>query len=187
MSDDGRAERMVDRLMAIQWHDLEGPSAHAWSRAALMREYLRRAALWADAYTIDDEWPFLDLAAYVDPTVRADPQLLARLESFMEAGIGPNAEESCVAATHWAALLDARKGSLPDLADPFEPLVTLFERGGGFATENRSADFIYSMIRFRNRQHHLSAEPIIALERAVLDEIDAQGSERLFPGRADRT
>ncbi|MBC3842471.1 hypothetical protein GXW82_26600 [Streptacidiphilus sp. 4-A2] len=121
--------------------------------------------------------------AYADPTVRADPRLMPRLESFLKAGIGPNAEESCVAATHWAALLDARAGSLPDLADPFEPLMTLFERGGGFGTENHSADFVYSMIRFRNRKHHLSAEPVVSLESAVLDELDVKGSERVFPYR----
>jgi hypothetical protein len=86
-----------------------------------------------------------ELAAHIDPTVRAAPELVARIEDALEGRVGlPIAYDSCFRAIHWAALLDVRGPLIFD--DLFEPLIVLFERGGGFGTENRSADFALAMM-----------------------------------------
>ncbi|WP_280725657.1 hypothetical protein [Kitasatospora sp. MAA4] len=177
---------MANRLVAVKWTDPEGAYAHDWSRVLLMREYLRRAALWAEAYRIEDEWPFFDLAARIDPSVRADPALVAWMEEALDGRVGlPIAYDSCFRALHWAALLDAGLEQLPALDDPFEPLIMLFERGGGFGTENRSADFSLAMVRFKTWDQHLNPEPIVALDHDVLDELDPQGWERSGVARSE--
>ncbi|MFF4650880.1 hypothetical protein [Streptomyces sp. NPDC001380] len=177
---------MAERLFAIEWADTEAAFVHDWSRVLLMREYLRRAALWVQAYGIDDSWPFFDLAAHIDPTVRAAPELVARMEEALDGRVGlPLAYNSCFHATHWAALQDARE--LPALDDPFEPLITLFERGGGFGTENRSADFTLAMVPFRTWEHHVASEPVVTLDPAVLDRLDQEGWKRVGPPAAGRT
>lgn len=98
-------------------------------RVRLMAEFLRRSALWAKAFGAP-MWPFPDLAAAVDPEVRVPEEVVAQaLESVPE-------HASVVRmvlgnALHFAALRDARV-DLPDLPDPYEPLLDLLERGEEF-------------------------------------------------------
>lgn len=179
MTEISRAEQMANRLMAIDWADSEGAVVHDGSRVALMREYLRRTALWAHEYRIDGDWPFIDLAARVDPEVRADPVLLARMEDALDdRATLLYAQKTSRHAVHWAALLDARADRLPPLEDPFEPIVLLFERGGLFGTEGRAADFALGMIQYRTRDHYLAVAPIESLDPDLLDKIDDEGWAR---------
>ena len=64
-----------------------------------MREYLRRMAWWVQEFQCE-EWPFPDLAAYVDPAVRADPALVAELEEALALD-SPPVVTACVNALHW--------------------------------------------------------------------------------------
>ena len=52
----------------------------------------------------------------------------------------PSVDVSCRAALRWAAVHDARMPLPPQLEDPFEPLLLMFERGGGFTTEHGFID-----------------------------------------------
>ncbi|MFH8520713.1 hypothetical protein ACH4CE_37990 [Streptomyces gelaticus] len=45
----------LERLRTITWDDLEPAFAHGRSRALLMREYMRRAALWARACGAEED------------------------------------------------------------------------------------------------------------------------------------
>ncbi|MGR6970491.1 hypothetical protein ACU639_12915 [Streptomyces cynarae] len=78
---------VLDRLRAVEWYgDWDVASVHTRSRAVLMREYLRRAALWAQAYEAEEEWSFFDVTEYVDPAFRLDPELEGHLEEFVSLG-----------------------------------------------------------------------------------------------------
>jgi hypothetical protein len=61
------------------------------------------------------------------------------------------------------------------LEDPFEPLILMYERGGGFATENGFVDVDMAGIPLRSWRDHLSSQPIVELDAATLDRLDAQG------------
>lgn len=162
--------------MAIDWSEQKAALSFAYSRAALMREHLRRSALWADRYGAAKEWPFFDIAAYVDPAVRAPEGLMDTFGGFLDRHVGlPMAYDMCQAAVQWAALLERSEVSRPPLQDPFEPLILLFERGGGFATESRAVDFWVTMVRWGSLESRLSVEPVVELDAATLDALDGSG------------
>uniref|UniRef100_UPI00368985EF hypothetical protein n=1 Tax=Kitasatospora sp. NPDC059722 TaxID=3346925 RepID=UPI00368985EF len=179
MTQSDRARATLDRLTAIDWWDEDAAYAHAPSRSRLFREYLRRSALWAQAYQATDDWPFVDLAAHVDPSVQVDAELASQLDAFLEAGVGfVKAKALCRAALRWAALLDSSTVRLPSLPDPFEPLLRMFDRGAwcGLVIENRVADFFTLRVPFGRWQDHLGTNPVIPLERSALDAIDARAA-----------
>lgn len=146
----------------------------SYSRAALMEEYFRRAALWLDAYGDTKYWPFLDLAAIVDPAVRADPAVIADIENFIDDASGSSyAMDSGAAAVQWAALTSTPGVQLRPLPDPFEPLLRLYERGGaGFRLTNGFIDFGMIMVPRGNWRMHLSPTPVVELNDEALDSLD---------------
>jgi hypothetical protein len=75
-------------------------------------------------------------------------------------------QKACVCALHWAALTAAPDVVLPDLPDPFEPLVWMFERGGGFVLESGFIDVGLASVRWQTWRDHLREEPIVALHPA---------------------
>ena len=150
---------------------------HRYSRVSLMREYLRRAARWAESLNCTSEWPFFDIAAHVDPTVRADPVLVTRIEKNFEAHPAwPPVRDTSIWALQWAQLKAISPSSIPPhLEDPFEPLILMYERGGGFTTEHGFVDVDMAGIPLRSWRDHLSSQPIVELDAATLDRLDAQG------------
>jgi hypothetical protein len=164
------AESMVDRLTAIDWADYATGDKNAASRTLLMREFLRRAALWVDHLGGSERWPFFDIAERVDSSVRADPGLLERLDEFTNANVPEFiARRMCRAAVHWAELRESTEVTLPDLPDPYEPLIVLYERGGVFFVENGVADFEMRRVPLRTWQANLAPEPVVEIDQAVLD------------------
>lgn len=171
----GPAESMMTRLTAINWTDYEAGDRHAVSRTLLMREFLRRAALWVEHLGGSDRWPFLDIAERIDPSVRADEKIIEQLEEFMSDHVPEyNARRVCRAAVHWATLRESTHLELPDLDDPYEPLIMLYERGGVFFVENGVADFEQlRRVPLRSWQANVAREPVVQLDRSVLDALDA--------------
>ncbi|MET8183176.1 hypothetical protein [Streptomyces sp. NPDC005336] len=171
----GLADALVKRMLAVAWTDWDTADHHAVSRSRLMREYLRRSALWAQALGGADAWPIFDIAARVDPSVRADAKLVEQLEGFLEDHVpGLATRAACLAALHWAALRETLYTPPTDLDDPFDPLLMLFERGGGFFIDKGVIDFLFVRVRVGKWQDHVSTEPVVQLEPVVLDALDAQ-------------
>ncbi|MEU6894059.1 hypothetical protein ABZ934_20070 [Streptomyces sp. NPDC046557] len=150
-----------------------------------MREYPRRTALWVAELRKDgpppffgtghpDNWPFCDIAARVDPRVRAEEAIAARLDAFLsEHASGFLVGTVCRAALRWASLPDEALARYPHLPDPFEPLVLLLERGGGFSIENGFIDFIAHRVRLTRWEEHTATPPIPSLTPDALDALDA--------------
>jgi len=161
----------AQRIMSIRWD----PSFdHENSRAYLMKEYLRRAAWWSRA-TDQELWiPFFDIAAAVGPGIRADEAVVERVSRYMskshQSGLG---QRAAVNALHFAALLAAGT-PLPDAPEqPFEPLLILLERGGGFHAEGSGLIDVDSVgIRIGKLEENLRTEPWVQLDKAALDAID---------------
>lgn len=174
MSGGSHSEKMLGRLLAVDWTNAASLD-HVQSRARLMREYLRRSAWWARALDAVAEWPFFDIAAHIAPEVQVPEHLTRQLEDLISTRIGwPSVARVCRAALRWAALADARNPPDYGLDDPYEPLVLLFERGGGFTTEHGFIDLDGVSIHRRTWQDHLAAEPIVALTHSALDALDAE-------------
>ncbi len=125
---------LVTRLLAIEWDvDFDEPAELTKERIAHFREYLRRAAPYASLASLRPgepvSWPWFDVAASVDPSIRAADELVEAVTARIEGGQYSGVRTSCAAALHFAALTDA--GAVPGyLADPFEPLLRVYELGG---------------------------------------------------------
>ncbi|TXS75902.1 hypothetical protein [Streptomyces sp. sk2.1] len=166
---------VLRRLRTIDWSDEDAAWRHENSRALLMREYLRRAALWADHCGAERSWPFFDLAEHVDAAARIPDGIAAELDEVLR-GVGPSSvRTTCRAAVRWAVLrTGSPAGPLPDLPDPYEPLLALYERGGGFFVEE-FIDLGGAMVRFGTVESNLAARPFLTLAPATLDALDAEG------------
>ncbi|TDQ52272.1 hypothetical protein [Actinorugispora endophytica] len=161
-------EGLVDRLLAADW---SGSYEQRPSQAALMREYLRRSAWWAKRFDAEG-WPFFDIASWVDPSVRADPGQVRRLQEGLPDWVYLTVRHTCVWALHFRALQESG-ADLPDLPDPFAPLLLMFERGSGFTVDGTGfIEVDFRSIRKGRRNDHLVKEPKAPLDPAELDAMD---------------
>ncbi|MFI0481582.1 TY-Chap domain-containing protein [Actinomadura sp. 9N215] len=177
---ENRVNALVERLLQINWTERADQRV---SQALLMEEYLRRSALWAKEYS--GGWLFSDVAAMVDPAVRASPEALQRIESGLPIWVNSITRRTIEYALHFAALSDAG-APLPDLPNPFEPLMLLFERGNIFSRDGAGfIDVDFLGIRRGRLSDHLKDEPRAPETLAELDELDwaelAKGLERELP------
>ncbi|ARF78234.1 hypothetical protein ACIG0C_11845 [Kitasatospora aureofaciens] len=120
---------LTERLTNVDWEPSETDPR---LRISLMKEFLRRSALWAERLG-SDAWPFFDVAALIDSSVRADPELVELVLkscALQSAAV----QQSCVGALHFAALQETGRAT-PQLPDPYEPIISLFENGGGFTLD----------------------------------------------------
>ncbi|WP_030669620.1 hypothetical protein [Streptomyces rimosus] len=117
---------LAERLEQVDW---VGSFDRTRSRVALMREFMRRSALWA-LETRCDEWPFFDIAGHIDPAARIDTDIVSVIGG--KTGLQqPVIVDTIEWALNFAVLSDIR-ADLANLPSPFEPLVQMYERGGTF-------------------------------------------------------
>jgi hypothetical protein len=177
MTPDQAVDAMAARLSAVDW---ARRGDRTWSKAALLKEYFRRAAQWAAAYDCDAPVPFFDIAACVDPGIRARQDAVDDVLDRVRAG-GRNVARIVPLVLHWAALRATPGIDLPaELADPFEPLILLFERGGGFHTENGQVNLEWKSVRMAGWRNRAGEPPMAGFAPGVLDEIDRAGSLAQF-------
>ncbi|MET9919409.1 hypothetical protein ABZZ04_20245 [Streptomyces sp. NPDC006435] len=171
---------VLERLRAVDWYgDWDAASGHSRSRALLMREYMRRAALWAQACGAEEKWPFFDVTEFVDPAFRPAPEVESELEDYVAHNVGtPSTARTCRGAVHWAALRERGGVGLPDLPDPYEPLLLMYERGGGYSIEE-FIDLYGVMIPYGNFESNLNAEPFLTLAPSTLDTLDTEAAGRI--------
>ncbi|MFI1994859.1 hypothetical protein [Actinoplanes sp. NPDC020271] len=150
---------------------------HVFSRVLLMREYLRRAALVVGDVQ-PPGWPFADLAAVVAVTVRADESVTEDVvRTVRRAGQFSPIPQTCAAAVHWSRLAADRGLPWPD---PFEPLLLMYERGGGFTFSDAGMIEVDLVgVPHRPPAGYLSAAPIASLDIAFLAETDAAFEQKL--------
>jgi hypothetical protein len=174
MSQDELPWSMLERLRAIRWNNWDAAFAHRWSRPKLWFEHLRRTACWAEAFDAADAWPFFDIAERVDPSVRAAPDIISELENYLAHNVGmPSIKQTCRAAVHWAALCADSRVELPDLGDPYEPILLMYERGGGYSV-CQFFDLGGVEVSLGRMVGRLSSKPVVALDSATLDELDSR-------------
>lgn len=164
---------MVDRLVAV-WFDDDVAFAYQRSRGRLAREFLRRTALWKLALGVESASPFADLAGALDPAVSVDPRQLARLEiDPATCGLFPIRPEAGANLARWAALGDLPRQRFPDLDDPYEPLLAMYDRGGGCMLYNGFLELGYGAWPLRSVAERAALEPL-PIDEASLNAKDEQ-------------
>ncbi len=207
--DSAAAEAAMERLERIPWEP--GPPDAA-SSLFLMREYLRRAALWAEALQCPDRWPFFDVAAQA---VRRDGGDAGRLPGHSLLAPEPDYAEGSDALEErvrdlwrhltglslgagglhahiclWSVRFVAAQGT-PSIAQsplppPYEPLIVLYGRGQWFRREQGIIDFDAGGIMPGRWDRHAQQAPVTALDTATLDRLDEADRARRAQERARR-
>lgn len=168
----------LERILAIKW---EPDDSRVNSHIALLREYLRRAALWAKALDCIDEWPFFDVAAHLD-SVDADETKVKVLKThftqtpFYVAGI---IEKTCKWFLEWDSVKNSPKVNEFTLPEPYEPLILMYERGGIFSTEHGFFDFTVGSFPRGKRQQYEQIMPLLKLDARTLDRLDIDAGDGL--------
>ncbi|MER6912644.1 hypothetical protein ABT354_13330 [Streptomyces sp. NPDC000594] len=171
---EGTAYAVLGQLRAVDWGDDAAAFAHANSRALLMREFLRRTALWARAQGAEEAWPFFDVCDRIALDLSLSDRLAAEAESTL-ADLAPQSLRlACRAALRWAVLRDTGAPVPGGLPDPYEPLLLLVGRGGGWFLQE-FLDLTGVMIRLGTVESNAAATPFTTLDRATLDALDAEG------------
>lgn len=162
--------RVVARLENADWGD---NYERTGSRIRLMKEYLRRAALWAQALDCSNRWPFFDIAAYVDPSAHLDDEYFNQVKYRLG---GAGATYTTVYIIRFMLNFTVLEVRPPGLPDPFEPLLRVFERGGSI---NRTHGIELGLGAMHPRWENYAgrAEPF-RIDEAHLDMLDADWEAR---------
>ncbi|MGW7087466.1 hypothetical protein ACWGH2_28755 [Streptomyces sp. NPDC054871] len=166
----------LERLRSVDWPgEWEYALEHPQSRRLLMREYLRRAALWAQEYGAEAAWPFFDVTGYTDPNFQLPPEIATELDGLLNTVASSTIGKTCSGAVRLAALR-ASDATIPDLPDLYEPLLLFYERGGEFLADGAGfLDLTGVSIQPRSLQDNLAATPLPILRTTTLDAMDAEG------------
>jgi hypothetical protein len=177
-------ELAKERIRSIDWKWNETKySSIAGSSYFLLQEFLRRAALWAEAFGLIDVpgtgWPMIDYASYVDPSLKIDDsgdsdEVLPEAEKLQVDHLSWYERRVCVYFVHWAAVKDRSEVTKYSLPDPYEPLIVLYERGGSFRKDHSGVWEYHNTSGFPacSANYYLSSEPIVELDKVSLDKAD---------------
>jgi hypothetical protein len=119
----------------------------------LLHEFFRRMLLWAKELDCLDEWPYIDVAAHIDSSIRAiSDEIKEFQDSFRDSEMGGHRtmEKTLCLAIHWAALKDKHPVLESILPDPYEPIIVMYEHGGLFYHEHGHAidvTYVTGMLR----------------------------------------
>ena len=179
MNADNNVDRTVDstleRIKLINW---EPNDLRAASHIALLKEYLRRASLWAKALDCADQWPFFDVAAQIDPSLRCDEAKVEALERHLAPfAVSRTVRRLCEWFVHWAVVKHSPKVTQMALPDPYEPLILLYERGGDFYREHVFFCFSVGCFPIGKLSDHYKLSPYVLLDKQVLDQLDSNDIE----------
>ncbi|WP_406399796.1 hypothetical protein [Streptomyces uncialis] len=166
---------VLTRLRAVEWYEWDKSYAHRRSRGMLMREHMRRAALWAEAYGAPEYWPFFDVAQFAEPDLVLDDEVESELDEFVKTVTPSSIRVLCRAAVRWASV---QAKELPDLPHPYEPILIMFERGGGYNIEEM-IDLYGVSVPYGDFPRSLKLEPFMSLDRFVLDTFDSTAGDRV--------
>src|SRR5579859_5827090 len=119
MKSNDNVQKGLDRMLAITWIVND---RRLKSHVALMREYLRRAALWAKCLQATEHWPFFDVASLIAPEVRAEQSVIDQLEAALNPALWPTIKKTCIWQLHWETLKQLRPEAVAayTLPEPFE-------------------------------------------------------------------
>lgn len=150
---------------------------HVYSRASLMTWYLRRSLQWASQLECEENWPFFDIAACIDPNLELDEDLV----HDVVASLPPTLPQLAliIRTIRWIlkfeTLLGGGLADLTSLSHPFEPLILMYERGGAFSRDGAGfveVDGVSIAVHYEGRSRFRAPKPILAFDSETLDGLD---------------
>jgi hypothetical protein len=174
MNDDGvRTAR--SRLEAIRWNQPDR-DAREGSQIALMREFLRRMALWAEALECVEKWPFFSVAEHIEIDAFAASRVADPLPSSIEDTLNrvplARLRRICAGFVQWSMIESRDEVRGFDLPAPYAPAITMFERGGMFYVEQGMFQFFLASVHIGTVTSNLARQPLVSLDDSTLAQLD---------------
>ena len=195
MIDEVSALAAIDRVWKIEWRP---DPARLGSQMILMREYLHRSALVAEALGETANWPWYDAAGHLtlpgvdthllpgyvffepDPDYRGpgtDPledKIIALNKHLTEIPFdkGFYGRKSSLWYIRWASVKNHPSLTLLNLPDLYEPLVAFFERGGWFKPEQGYLDLGGGTVTLAGWRNAAQQTPLPFLDPQALNRFD---------------
>ncbi|MFD7154707.1 hypothetical protein ACFV9C_08920 [Kribbella sp. NPDC059898] len=183
MTDRAACERLLARLKAARWDDDEAEKLHETSRRHLASEFFRRKAVWANSLGVTERWPFANLALLFDPSVETDPVWLEELETAVGHKLQLVVRDVVTDMFRWVSLGDRPRERFPELDDPYEPMVEVFERGGEFWQGQSGIELPIAGVTYGSLEFRLAQEPI-PIDAEILATLDDKDRVQLEKSRA---
>lgn len=194
MIDTAAALAAIDRVGRIEWrHD----PTHLGSQAALMKEYLRRSAICAEALGRTADWPWYDAAArltlpgadtrllpgyvFLDPAPEyrgpgADPledQIIALHQRVQRSGqVNAWMKPTYLWYIRWESVRNQPALTALGLPDLYEPLIAMYERGGRFRPEQGYLDLDGTNVTVTGWRQAAQQTPLPSRDSRDLDRLD---------------
>lgn len=109
---------------------------HEALNLTLAQEYVRRAALWAQALGCRDRWPFFDAAREHDPNFELLESTDQTLSAHLNALVGGRMVLLLRAAVRWELYRAEMQIQLPDLPDLYAPVIAMYFHHGSITAEH---------------------------------------------------
>ena len=194
VTDEAAAFAAVERCQQITW---QPDRTHLGSQVALLKEYLRRSAVVAGALNSPQNWPWDDYAvslplpdinphllpgfslledapAYVGPGLSwLEGEVLALILHMNEKRSHPGwyGNHACGWYIRWASVKSLPSVAALNLSDPYEPLLTFYERGGWLRPEQGYLDLDGANVTLIARQTAAAGPPLLSLAPSALDAL----------------
>ena len=141
------------------------------SSFVLAVEHFRRTTLWADHLKIKGDGWRADLALAVDASLRADPDVVNGLRTRLQRfGLPILTIALAENALHWAQVGAEGRRPQVDLPEPYDPLITMLERGGSIAKQHGEVQVGLRTFAADRARLAAASRADISLER--LDSLD---------------
>ncbi len=146
------------------------------SQIQLMREHLRRMALWANALECVDDWPWFGVAAELAARSDAVKTALgeAQLDQLAPLPLAGIAGRICSHYLAWSAIAELLEVRRHGLADPYEPAILLFQRGGYPTVEHGMFHIGLAGFPLGKVATWIGKPPVVELDEASLAAADEQ-------------
>lgn len=151
----------VNRIVSIHW---ARDQSHSRIGAQLVREFLRRSALWAMAHGATFEWAFCDVAEQLHIELPYFDNVEQRIRESLSHSQIASSEVLRVCLLHikWTAaeaigLIEGNR-----VANPYELLIRLFELGMTFEIEKGFISVCgIGGIPIARPENHYSLQPVV--------------------------
>jgi hypothetical protein len=165
--------KALQRFLEVEWTPQE---QHARSQIFLIKEYMRRMALWANALNATKYWPFFDVIEQIDPSLSVPQTALFQFEKSVQGKyLKSFVKWSGEWYLRWSAHNHEPQIAAYNLPEPYEPLIISYERSGAFYVEHgKWLTTPGGTIHLRNWEDFNQPQPIVELDNLILDRLDLE-------------
>ncbi|WP_298914721.1 hypothetical protein [uncultured Nostoc sp.] len=176
MDSENEINKAIQRLKQVKWFN-DSYDYNQETCKLLVREWLRRMALWGKALNATQKWPFISIVDEIfgereisEPVIieifgeqEISESVLAEITVFLRDRVNIYTTIASLWYIRWSGVKNQREVTQFNLPAPYEPLIVFFELGGWLRKEQKFLDGV--MIDIDNWKEYDLLKPFICLEQ----------------------